>query len=619
MKSFLRTPSNLLALKPCLDAIPRIQTLRPVLWLLLLLVALHGVPAHALDEDTGKPAVSVRIQPPTAIEPGMTVTIDGVAPLDGKGVVTLRITRPDGAQVPLEVTPAANGDYSVNFNGTETAGTYVVDATSPGGGMKGKGQFEVAVQEPLEDIDEAQEEADLVAEAIESVIADLDTQLEKLPDAPARDEVKAKWAVAKPQMKQAVKELRDVRGLIKPFTDAAKGDVSLKPVLKPLGRELSNWQAKSAPERARILAQLAQSRRAGVTCEKLERLVEGFNFASALFNLAGGPVAAAKAVAFDYLASKGSALASRLGEKYRFPANEAGKIALAVGDAEVKGAWNLKLVLPQFAAKEALKSGAMGLAFDLGSFIGQQQFAKYCERLAGKFTGGMHAEFKAKDGQVWWAYTIEFEGRLDLRYAKGTTYGQAVKVKGDFLGQATKFTLFEDALRIGWPELTQGAVMYKRAVLPQPEIMNLLTGTPVNPNSTLKEEKPIEVEGKAAAVFVKPYSFFVPVEGEIVDGVLDLRRQPATQDYEAVARVVYVVVSPLSVSLGPQMTTFELPYKSGGFFIERAFGDEGLRTAVRKSGKSLVVDETFNREKGNGQVKGNYKLTLKLCNPEGSC
>jgi len=585
----------------------------------MLFLVLGSALAHAQNEGGDTPAVSVRFQPARAIEPGMAVTIDGVAPLDGKGVVALGVTKPDGTVLPFEVTPSANGDYSMNFTATDAAGTYVVNATSPGGKIRGKGSFEVAVQEPLDDIEEAQTEADQVAKAIDDIIADLDTQLDKLPDSPERDEVQTKWATAKPKMQQASKELRDVRALTKPFTDAVKANPALKPALKPLARELSNWQTKSAPERARILGELAQSRRAGVTCEQLERVIEGFNFASALFNLAGGPVAAVKAVVFDYLASKGAALASRLGAKYGFPANEAGKIALAVGDAELKGAWNLKLVLPQFAAKEAVKSSALGLAFDLGSFLAQRQFAKYCERLAGKFTGGMHAEFRAKDGRVWWAYTIQFEGRLDLRYAKGTTYGQAVAVKGDFLGQATKFTMVEDALRIGFPELTQGAILYKRAVLPQPEIMNLLTGTAVNPDSTLKEEKPIDVEGKAAAVFVKPYSFFVPVEGEIVDGVLSLRRQPATRDYDAVSRVVYVVVSPLSAMLGPQFTAFELPFKGGGFFIERAFGDNGIRAAVKKTPKGFVVDETFRHEKGNGTANGTYKLTLKLCNPEGSC
>ncbi len=587
-------------------------------WCTALLLVLAPT-SYAQDEGESKPAVSVRFTPATAIEPGMPVTIDGVAPIDGKGDVAIRVAKPGGTEQVLKTAPSSNGDYSISFTGTDEPGSYVVDVTSPGGGMRGKGKFDVAVQEPLEEIEEAHAEAQKLAQVIEDTVQDLDAQLEKLPDSPARDEVKAQWATARPRMHQAIKQLRDTRALTAPLTDAVKGDLKLKPAIKPLARALANWQTKSVKERARILGELAQSRRGSVTCEAIERIIEGFNFASALFNLAGGPVAAVKAVVIDFLASKGAALASKLGAKYGFPANEASKIALAVGDAQIKGAWNLKLVLPQLAVKEALQGNVAGLASDLASFIAARQFAKYCERLAGNFSGGMVAEFNAKDGRQWWAYTITFEGRLDLRYAKGSTYGQAVVVKGDFLGQATQFTLWEDALRIGWPGLTSGAILYKRAVLPQPEILNLLTGTRVNPDSSLKEEKPIEVEGKAAAVFVKPYSFFVPVEGEIVDGVLTLRRQPATRDYEAMARVVYVVVSPLSAMLGPQFTTFELPYKSGGFFIERAFGDSGIRAAVTKTPKGFVVNETFRRQKGNGVANGNYKLTLKLCNPEGSC
>ncbi len=586
--------------------------------LLMFLIALAPV-AYAQEEGEGKPAVSVRFQPATAIEPAMTITIDGVSPLDGPGDVTLRIVKPGGNAQTLKVKPAANGDYSANFIGTDEVGSYAVEAVSPGGKMRGKGSFEVALQEPLDDLEDAHEEAEKLAGVIEDVVADLDTQLEKLPDSPARDEVKAKWAETKPKMQTAAKDLRDTRSLTAPFTDAVKNNPKLKPALKPLARELANWQTKSVAERERILGELARSRRDSVTCEAIERIVEGFNFASALFNLAGGPAAAVKAVVFDYLASKGAALASKISAKHGFSVNESSKIALAVGEAKLKGIFQLEKVSLRAATKEAVQSNIAGLASDLASFIAARAFARYCERLAGQFSGGMLADFIAKDGRPWWSYTIEFEGRLDLRYAKGMTNGKAVVVKGDFLGQATKFTLWEDALRIGWPGLTSGAVLYKRAVLPQPQIMNLLTGQLTNPNGSLKEEKPIEVEGKAAAVFVKPYSFFVPVEGEIVDGVLTLRRQPATVDYTATARVVYVVVSPLSAMLGPQFTTFELPYKSGGFFIERAFGDSGIRVAVTKTPKGFVVDETFKREKGNGVANGTYKLKLKLCNPEGSC
>jgi hypothetical protein len=584
----------------------------------LVALALAWCSIAFAQDGSDRPAVSVRVLPAGAVEPGSKVTIEGVAPIDGAGDVTLRITRPGGETINERVLPSTNGDYSLAFSATDAAGTYRIAATSPGGGMRGSGTFEVAVQEPLDDIDEAHAEADRVAAAIDEVIGDLDGSIALLPESPERDRFIARWAEAKPQLQQAKKELADTRKLTQPFTDAVRADPTLKPALKPIARALENWQTRSVAERARILAELAQSRRDGVTCEKLERISEGFNFASALFNLAGGPFAAVKAVAGDYLASAASALAGRLSANFGFAAGEATKIAAAVGDARAKNVFELEKFSVRAAAKDAVRGNAAGLLSDLYSFLASSQFSKYCERLAGRFTGGMHAEFIA-NGITWWAYTIEFEGRVDLRYAKGTIYGQAAAIKGDILGQATKFTFKEDAIRGLFPTLVKGAVMYKRTVLPQPQVMNLLTGQLTEASGQLREEKPIEIEGKAAAVFVKPYSFFVPVEGEIVDGVLSLRRQPATRDYEAVARVVYVIVSPLAASLGPQLTSFELPYKGGGFFIERAFGDDGIRAAVRKTPKGLMVDDSFRHEKGTNAAKGSYRLSLKLCNPEGSC
>ncbi|MCX7072387.1 MAG: hypothetical protein NTW01_15520 [Gammaproteobacteria bacterium] len=574
--------------------------------------------AAAWAQGDGKPAVSVRIAPATAVEPGTTVTIEGLAPLDGKGLVAIRITRPDRSETALEVKPAADGDYSARYAATEAVGSYRVEVRSPGGQMRGEATFEVALQEPLDDIEAAEQEAQAVATLLDSTLAELDQQIVKLPDSPARDELKQRLDAARPKFQSAAKELRDFKGLVMtPLVDPVKGDPALKPALKPIGRALRDWQTRSEPERRRIVAELARSRQGSVTCESIERIVEGFKLFSALLNLAGGPVSAVKSVIFDYVASAGSALAAKLSEKFAFPVNVGAKIALAVGEAQARGAWKLKRVAPILEAKQALITSLPSIASDLAAYVAERAFARYCERLAGPFKGGMVAEFKSGEGKPWWRYTIEVEGRLDLRYAKGAT-GEAVAVKGDFLGQATRFTLWEDALKIGWPSLTAGAVMFKRAVLPRPDLINLLTGQRLNPDASLKEEKPIEVEGKAAAVFVKPYSFFVPVEGEIVDGVLSLRRKPATIDYEAAARVVYVVVSPLSAMLGPQFTTFELPYKSGGFIIERAFGD-GIRVAVKKTAKGFVVDETLKVDKGDGRANGQYRIKLKLCNPEGSC
>ena len=242
-------------------------------------------------------------------------------------------------------------------------------------------------------------------------------------------------------------------------------------------------------------------------------------------------VAAVKSVFADFLASKVAAVGDKLSKQFGFSAAETSKIVTAVGLAKAKGVWDGEKVIAKVAAKEAMVGSVAGLLSDAMAFASSQIFARYCERMAGPFQGTMHAEFfSTKGGKKWWSYDINYSGRLDLRYAKTTAVGQAVAVNGEFMGQATKFTLWEDAIRIGWPDLTAGAMMYKRAVLPQPQLINRIMGAPVG-----SEEKPIDVEGKAAATFAKPYTFFVPVEGEIVNNILTLRMKNATSDYTAVA------------------------------------------------------------------------------------
>ena len=183
---------------------------RPLIALLLAMLPIAAL--HA--QGDGKPVVSVRILPATAVEPGTPVTIEGLAPLDGKGVVAIRIAKPDRSVAAIDVNPAANGDYSANFTATEAAGTYTVDVTSPAGLLRGKATFEVAVQEPEDDFEDAEQEALAVADLLDETLGDLEQQIGKLPDSPARDELKVRLDSARPRFRAAVKELRDFKGLV---------------------------------------------------------------------------------------------------------------------------------------------------------------------------------------------------------------------------------------------------------------------------------------------------------------------------------------------------------------------------------------------------------------------
>lgn len=587
---------------------------------LAALAGLAAAPLRAQVAPADKAGVSVRVTP-ARTTPGETVTIDGFTPVDGPGAVRVEIRKPDGKSAVLDVVPASNGDYTTSFNGTQLAGTYAVIATSPGGHLTGEGTLSVDVMEPFDELDDAQRETKAIAAVINDIVADVTSQLDLMPDTPARDAAKAKWAQTAPKMKQAVRDLGDIDELIQPIK-ALAADPATRAAVKPFAHELGNWAKRSLVEREEIVKQLAASRRENVRCESIERAVEGLNFAAALANLMGGPGAAVKSVIVDYVSSKAGDLAKKLKEQFKFPATETTKIAAAFAEARGRQVFKTKAdkVLQIVHAKDAVKGNLMGMAFDTSSFIGQQMFAKYCEKFSGKFSGTMHAEFLTASLRPWWQYTIDFQGHLELRYAKHLTSDNsaAVAVNGEFIGQAYRFRMEEEALMEGAPGMMAGSIRFRRRVMPQPVLMNILTGTMVDPNGMPVEEKPIEVEGKAAAVFVRPYTFFVPVEGEIVDGVLALRKKKATSDYAATARVVYVTFSPLTL-LSVRPVVFELPFKDGDFFLTRAMGDGGLKVKVKKTAKALVIDEQIKREKGNGRVNGTYQLNIKICNPEDKC
>lgn len=566
---------------------------------LLALCLVAAAPAWAQgDSATAAPAgtvgISIRATPPQAA-PGNTFTLDGVVPLDAKGKMRLTITPPAGRPpTVLEVPPAANGDWSAQFATTQVPGDYRVDASSPGGRLKGVGRFTVLETDFADDFEQAtgqaKAEAQAAVQAVQGIAADVDAQIARLPDNPARDALKAKWAELKPKLERSVRDLGDIDALVTPLKAAVGGDREAAPALQPTTRALNDWTTRSRAERERILRQLSASRREGATCENLERVIEGFKWAMALSNLLDGARGAMVSAAKELV--EGALLRTL---KPHLQGKLAGYQRALEATAKLRQETNGNVV---------------GWLSEAVAWMGTQQFDKFCSRFSGRFDGVMHADFFARQGgDKWWSYDMQLRGQFELRYAKSPLgEGQSVAVRGEFVGQAVRFTLEEDAIRVGWPKLTSGARLFKRALMPMPILPNI---------APPQEGKPIEIDGKASAAMVQPYGFFVPVEGEIVDNVLTLRVQAATSDFNAKARVVYVVVSPLS--LVPVATAFELPYKDAGFFFLRASGGQPMRFKVEKTAKALRIAGEVDEQKGTGVAKGRYQLKFNLCNPAGAC
>lgn len=582
-------------------------------WALLALLAVFALPPAFAREDGDQAAVSVRVLPAGPVLAGSAVTIEGMAPLDAKGAVALTVKTPDGKQLPLSANPAANGDYRVNFSATETAGQYEVSVRSPGGLSRGRASFEVVIFDEVEVLDEAvrkaRQEAQAIGQAMANIEADVDGQIAKLPDNPARDELKTRWQAIKPLLKQAVRDFGEIDAVLAPIKTFANSDPALKPLLRLPAQQLDDWTQKSADERQRIVNQLDASRRANVTCEQLDRVIEGFKFAAALAKALYDPL--------SLITDPLKELLKNVAQRIDTPALTRLKLApdklRGVLDKVAERRESLENAVGKAyghaQSKEKSRKDLLGKLGDAAAWLAGKVFDQYCERFSGPFDGNMFAEFFASQGgEKWWEYSIRFKGQLDLRYARNGMAGAATAVNGEFTGQAVDFTLKEDAIRVGWPKLMASARLFKRAALPLP----WLFGAPLP-----EDPRGVEIEGKAAAVLVKPYSFMVPVQGEIVDDVLTLRIGKATQDYTANARVVYVIVSPLS--LVPVATAFELPYKDAGFFFLRVSKGEPVKLKVKRGTKAMSVSDTIDNQQGTGVARGRYQLKLDLCNPAGKC
>ena len=580
--------------------------------LALLLTALCMPTAFAEGESSDAKS-SVRVLPARPIETGAAVTIEGLAPLDAQGAVAVRIQPPNGAaQVKLDVNPSSNGDYSVSFKGTSSPGTYGVGVSSPGGKAVGSAKFEVVVMEDVDVLEIAVAKALDEAEAIEDVLDDIENDLEaqvpKLPDNPAKEELKARLDEIKTELRRAKNSHAAVKQVLEPIRQFAASDPALKPLLRLPAAALEDWTKRSADERQRIVNQLGVSRRANVTCEQLERVIESFKLAGALAKALIEPL--------SLITDPLKELAKNVAQKVATPALQ--KVHLAPEKmrglleklAEKKESFETA-VGKAYGHAESTKKSQQGLLEKLSNaaaWLAGKVFDRFCERFSGPFDGQMSAEFFAKNGDKWWEYTMRLKGQLDLRYAKSGMAGAATEVNGEFTGQAVDFTMKEDAIRVGWPKLVASAQLFKRAALPMP----WLFGTPLP-----DDPRGVEIEGKAAAVLVKPYSFMVPVKGTLVDDVLSLRFENASHDFTANARVVYVIVSPLS--LVPVATAFELPYKDAGFFFLRVGKGEAVKLKVKRGAKAMSVSETLKADKGNAIAQGRYSLKLALCNPAGAC
>jgi hypothetical protein len=105
------------------------------------------------------------------------------------------------------------------------------------------------------------------------------------------------------------------------------------------------------------------------------------------------------------------------------------------------------------------KLGKAGIAGDVLQFASDVVLKTYCGTFKGEIKHDYTVDFRNTDGVTWWKYGVVVQGVLSLRYPKEGSHGKIIKMKGNFEGNATKFTFYQNVeAEDGFSEGSKGKI-----------------------------------------------------------------------------------------------------------------------------------------------------------------
>lgn len=504
---------------------------------------------------------------------------------DSLNSVTLSVTLPgEGPGALPQVSTVKVDDqglYSLLFEDTSQPGRYSVLATAPDG--RGQVSHEFTILEAAGVAEEAGESLrDAVAVTLDMAEV-VQAKLQDLPPSPAKEEAVAEVAAligkirtlqqAMPETETAVQTLIIFSGSDEDVIEAMRGpqEQFFQGV-----REAKSFVRQSAAELDRLRSQIA-------TCDSLEVVIEGLKWASFLMNFAVGKV-------LDLAINFGKELLGVVAD--RVAKAVGAHDLLSFGASEV--AKNVDLIVKGKVETDSL----VGLINDTLGKAAEQWMSVYCEVFTGPITGEMSAEFYS-GGQMWWSYKMSLSGRIVVHYPKDAA-GDSIPLSGHIEGYGHSFSLWENALTVLYPKLMSSAVQRKEVI------------GPVDLGPAVVGELTNYAEGSVVGAGL-PNSFFIAVTGTAEKDRVVINLGPARTDMEPKARVVAIILSPLT--LLPVVTAYELPYKDARFVFERASQGAPMTVPLATQGKVMRGKQEFYSERGNAEAHGTYRVTLELCNP----
>ena len=546
-----------------------------------------SAPLQAEDAAAEKLSITLVVTPQVAVPSAMVKVSGQTVALGDNPTVKIAFTvdpraehndRARALSATARVDP--KGDYSATVR-VDQPGVYVVKVTAPDG--KGTESSTFTLLEPPDLRDELDASFDkLYAEGLEKLLASLRSQIVGLPANPARLQAEEKMNAIEKKMKEWPEHSKKLKAAVEKFVDVPKKYPETAPLFQPRLQRLADVVGKNKAEQAVIEQELAKSRAANATCEKMEQIIEGLKVLSAALNFVQDGL---KEVGFALGLDAGAdQLAATL-----TPKSLQGNPAVGFAIKE-----SVKLTTNFMLGPVGWVTGIAGLVLDVSGFVQEQNFAKYCEKMEGPISATMHAAF-TQDTSTWWTYDITLQGKLVLRYAKGAPVGSAVHMNGEFIGSATKLGVWENALAVLYPVTAKTSTLLRKLVVPP--------GMPY-----------FEGEGKTVGA-ASPMAFNVAVQGDLVGNKLTLTLGNARSDFSdsMEAHVTYVLIGPMI--LAPIIVKYDLPFAKARLLLFRAMNDGPIEIPVAVTTKTMTLQKTLTRKRpAQGNVV-DYTLDIKACNP----
>jgi hypothetical protein len=544
--------------------------------------------ASAQDTDAGERLPVTILVVPQVAYPGSSVRVSGKTISMGAGStvkiafeVDARADHNDRARsTSVVATVDTNGSYLVTTR-IDQPGIYRVFATAPDG--KGRDSTTFTLLDPPDLTDDVTKGFDqLVTEGMDPLVRRVRAEIDALPANPAKGDAEQKLDVVAAKMKQWPAISKQLRAATERFQAMSKKNPAAVSLFQPRLQKLADITAETAAENAVVAEELARSAANGVTCEKMEQAIEGLKVVSAAANFVQSKL-------LDVGVAFGIDLSAENFTKAMTPPSlkSNGEYAFALNEGS-------KFLTNIMIAPEAFPAALFQLVTDAGAYVKQKSFDQYCEKMEGPLAATMHAEF-FREKAPWWSYDIALKGKLYLRYARNAPPGSAVHMTGEFVGSATKFGVWEDALAVLYPVTKKTSTMLRKLIVPP--------GAPF-----------LETEGKSMAGS-SPVGFFIPVEGDLVGNKFTLRMLEARSDFsDAIqAQVTYVLMGPMI--LAPIVVKYDLPYVKARFLLNRAMSESPIEFPVEVGRGAMRIQRSITRTRPGDGNTADYTLNITACNP----